>query len=333
MADGKTADLSQPGKHYPCHLPGVGFHDWPLEVKGELAYVECVKLTTKGGGIWRGSKTTPFNFTDADADLQDDQWAFAPDMEGREVFVRTPDGDEVDKVVKVEDIGLQWVIPQSFGGRSFPAGDTPERLIYSHNIYKRPGSAVNLLALRDQLNNLQSFGGNSSYITTRGQLQNMSPGAAMGYTGGQAYQPGGSLYSGPTGGAYVPQGGYLGSGSYAGMGSGLAAAGYPATPSPQQGSPTAPMGNALGGAVGSGMSGFNGLGLPSFSSTPHHLNFGQRLTELLLPGRQFDRKTGQFNGQGSIWRGVGQLATQLPIATGYEVYRKIRDGNKEKGTP
>jgi hypothetical protein len=36
----------------------------------------------------------------------------------------------------VDDIGEQWVVPLSFGGRSFAAGDDPKALIYSHNIAK-----------------------------------------------------------------------------------------------------------------------------------------------------------------------------------------------------
>ncbi len=301
MPDGKTAEVSRVGKFYPAHLPGLGFHEAALLARGALAYVECVKLITKRGGIWRGSKTTPFTFVDADADLKDGQWAYAPDMEGRKVFALTPLGDVEDEVVSVEDIGFQWVVPLSFGGRSFAAGDTPDCLIYSHNIAK--------FRQRNVSGNVYGFG--DSGMSAANQLMG-SASMSNGFYGQQG--PG-----------YTPLGGYLGSGSYEGMGQGLAAAGYPSNPamagwySQPQPSMQAPMQGPMQ-PVGSGGGWYPPQ--PNAPTQPPHLNFGQRLTEGILPGRQFDRRTGDFNGLWSVLRGVGQLGTGIPIATGWDLINR-----------
>ncbi len=303
LADGKTADLAQVGKDYPCHLPGEGFHDWPLEVRGQLAYVECVKLTTKTGAVLRCSKTTPFNFTDADADLKDGQWAYAPDMRGEMVYLRTPIGDVEDEVISVEDIGLQWVVPLSFGGRSFAAGDTPDCLIYSHNI--RKDNVANVTG--------QVYGFGDTGMSGSRQLSGALDQSHAAYN---SYNP-----SNP----YSGLGGYLGSGSYDGMGAGLAAAGYPSQ-SPTAGwytqpqpSMQTPMQTPM---QPGGSSGGWYPPQPNAPTPPPHLNFGQRLTEGILPGRQFDRRTGDFNGLWSVLRGVGQLGTGIPIATGWDLINR-----------
>jgi hypothetical protein len=39
--------------------------------------------------------------------------------------------------VEVEDIGEQLVVPISFGGRSFAAGESRMSMVYSHNVTKQ----------------------------------------------------------------------------------------------------------------------------------------------------------------------------------------------------
>lgn len=131
------------GHAYPAHLPESGFHAWPLQYRGDLVKQPCVRLTVKGGATLRVSASTPFTFPDATRDLQDGKWAYAPDMLGQSVFVLTPAGHEARVVELVEDIGEQLVVPLSFGGRSFAAGDCLDALIYSHNIVKDSYANVN----------------------------------------------------------------------------------------------------------------------------------------------------------------------------------------------
>lgn len=197
--------------YYPCHLPVIGFHDAEVTYRGNVIERDCVKLTTDKGAVLRLSATTPFNRPSATADLKEGDYDYAPDMLGRAVFVLTPTGHEIQVVTAVDDIGKHPVVPISFGGKSFAAGDTPEALIYSHNIYKDPNANPQLMG--------GGFGGYSDFMQEGGQLQgSIDASRANDIAGGGtgAYSDGSQPYSGP--------GGYLGSGSYAGMGAGLAAA-------------------------------------------------------------------------------------------------------------
>jgi hypothetical protein len=235
------------GHAYPVHLPEAGFHAWPLEYRGDLVKAPCVRLVVAGGASIRVSRTTPFTFPSASRDLQDGHWAFAPDMAGHSVFVLTPAGHEAREVERVEDIGEQWVVPLSFGGRSFAAGDNADALVYSHNIYKNlPRSGI--------FDDVQVLGLTGN---TLGGSMDQSHAAAANFGFGPTAQP---AYSGP--------GGYLGSGSYAGMGQGLAAANGDAPPTPAPPAPSAGFGLPPGPRLGTGNDSYGGTpqatgGLPA----------------------------------------------------------------------
>lgn len=139
MGDGTLASDTQVGDVHLCHVPCDGFEPHALESKSDRVLVPCVRLHLAGGGSWSGSRTTPFNFVSATEDLQGDEWAYAPDMADELVITQRGGRIDIEVVTWVEDIGLQWVIPQSFGGRSFPAGDTPDVLVFSHNAAKGGG--------------------------------------------------------------------------------------------------------------------------------------------------------------------------------------------------
>lgn len=136
LSNGMKAEQLPVGALYDCHHPLEGFHKSTLEAKGQEVLQPCVLLTTDEGAQLVCSITTPFNFVGAGSDLAEGGYALAPDMLGHDVFVRREDGVFTERVVAVDHVGEQLVIPLSFGGRSFPAGVTPDALIYSHNIMK-----------------------------------------------------------------------------------------------------------------------------------------------------------------------------------------------------
>ncbi len=225
-----------------CHTPEGGFHEGEAVAVGEPVLQECVELITQGGARLVCSVTTPFTFVGASKDLADNEWAHAPDMVGKLVYVLREDQLVTEQVVMIAYKGPLRVVPIDFGGKSFPAGANANALIYSHNIRKLPGSGVDLIGLRESIS--QQFGiswGDTDYITTSGQLAGMNPTQASAYAGGQSYQPGGANFVGDASGF----------GEWWGTGAGLAAAGAvdPAAPfgATEYGVPIPPPANFGGG--------------------------------------------------------------------------------------
>lgn len=231
------------GHAYPVHLPESGFHSWPLEYRADLVKVPCVRLTVAGGASIRCSRTTPFTSPSATRDLQDGHWAYAPDMLGQSVFVLTPTGHDARVVEAIDDIGEQWVVPLSFGGRSFAAGDNPDALIYSHNVYKMFDGSSQIDAAQQAIDGW-SNSPNSTYL---GGSMDQSHAAAANFGFGPTAAP-----------SYTPMGGYLGSGSYEGMGQGLAAAQGGAQPAQSPTASSPPPSGFGGGSASSG----GAFGLP-----------------------------------------------------------------------
>lgn len=116
--------------------PEEGFSIQKIQKLRPPTDAECVKITTELGAILRCSKHTPFNLKTAKYDKQDGHWKRAPDMLNEYVMVDRYGIISWEKVTKVENIGIHKVVPISFGGRSFAAGDTQNALIYSHNMAK-----------------------------------------------------------------------------------------------------------------------------------------------------------------------------------------------------
>jgi hypothetical protein len=150
------------------HTPEEGFALTPIEAVGEPILQPCVLLTTAKGAQLICSVSTPFTMVGAESD---DQTILAPAMNGELVYVKRGDKTKPERVVAVDDAGMQLVVPISFGGKSFPAGIQADALIYSHNMRKVEGQGVNLNAMYDNMT--QQFSrswGNSPYITTLSQM-------------------------------------------------------------------------------------------------------------------------------------------------------------------
>lgn len=135
MSDGVPAQLSVVGLSYATHDPDEGFATTPLKAKGDPILQPCVRLHTRLGGSIACSVSTPFTHVDALADSPEST-ILAPDMLGEKVRALRHGDRIIDTVVRIDNIGMQWVIPQDFGGRSFAAGDDMDFLIFSHNMAK-----------------------------------------------------------------------------------------------------------------------------------------------------------------------------------------------------
>lgn len=126
------------GQWMMTHRPEDGFSMQRLERISGAVETQGVRITTESGAILRCSVSTPFNLRSATVDKQPGHWLYAPNMEGQYVMVERDYTVNWERVVSVEDIGIILVVPTSFGGRSFAAGDDPEARIYSHNMIKGP---------------------------------------------------------------------------------------------------------------------------------------------------------------------------------------------------
>ncbi len=135
MDTGTRAIDAQAGDLHDTLDPEHGHAVLPVRVVGAAVLQPCVRIVTESGAALVCSRTTPFTDPDAPADLP--EWTtMAPDMLGKRVFVQRGDKVTVEAVVEVQDTGAREVIPLDFGGRSFPAGEDFDALIYSHNIMK-----------------------------------------------------------------------------------------------------------------------------------------------------------------------------------------------------
>lgn len=134
LDDGSRAIDAAVGDLHDCWTPVEGWTRKPILAVGVPHWEPAVRLTLADGSVLRCSATTPFTDPAAATDTQD--W-LAPSMTGRAAFNRSR---EALAVVSVEDIGMQWVVPIDFGGRSFGAGDVG--LVYSHNINKSHDGAI-----------------------------------------------------------------------------------------------------------------------------------------------------------------------------------------------
>lgn len=128
LDDGSLAVDAQVGDLHWCWTPEEGFTRQAIVAVGEMVQVPCVRVVLDDGSALQCSATTPF--TDPAALADGEGWD-APQMLGHAAFNGERD---VRVVVAVDDIGLQWVVPLDFGGRSFAAGEIG--LVFSHNVRK-----------------------------------------------------------------------------------------------------------------------------------------------------------------------------------------------------
>lgn len=173
LEGGVRASKAVTGLVATTHTPEEGFQLRAIEAVGEAVLQPCVLLITERNAMLVCSVTTPFTVVGAESD---NQTIPAPAMKGELVYVKRGKKTRIEKVKEVLDAGEQWVIPISFGGRSFPAGADAKTLIYSHNQRKIPGTGMDLIALREGITS--QFGvswGNSPYITTQSQMPGYVP--------------------------------------------------------------------------------------------------------------------------------------------------------------
>ena len=125
MVDGRTAGEWRPGDVSPCWSPEDGFRDRPCIAIAAQVMRPCVRLVLASGHALTLSADTPVYGT-----------VPASEMLGRPVFVARGEDIEIERIVRVDDAGWRRVVPLSFGGCSFPAGDSTDVLIFTHNVNK-----------------------------------------------------------------------------------------------------------------------------------------------------------------------------------------------------
>jgi hypothetical protein len=122
------------GQMYRTAVPGSPITEMPV-VKIENTFMrEGIRLETESGASIRVAELTQFNLPSAETDLQPGHAVEARNMLGQMVLVERAGAVRWEKVVDVKRLGMIEVVPISFGGRSFAAGETPDALIYSHNL-------------------------------------------------------------------------------------------------------------------------------------------------------------------------------------------------------
>lgn len=119
------------GQLYMTWSPEDGFRYEAVQAVGVPTPSRTLRLTTEGGAVLDVSESTPFNLEESQVDL--DVYAQPDELLGLKVMVDNYGMIYWDKVVSVEDLGVQLVMPISFGGRSFAAGHSRLSMIYSHN--------------------------------------------------------------------------------------------------------------------------------------------------------------------------------------------------------
>lgn len=125
MADGRTAAEWRAGDVSPCWAPENGFHSRSCLAAAAPMLRPCVRLVVASGHSITLSVDTPVFDT-----------VQARDMLGCPVFTARGEDIDIECVTRVDDVGWRWVVPLSFGGCSFPAGDSAEVLFFTHNVNK-----------------------------------------------------------------------------------------------------------------------------------------------------------------------------------------------------
>lgn len=127
MADGRTAAEWRIGDVSPCWALEHGFHSRPCLAAAAPMLRPCVRLVVASGHSITLSADTPVDCPNS---------VLAPDMLGRSIFVSRGEDVRSEHIVRIDDVGWRWVVPLSFDGCSFPAGDSAEALFFTHNVNK-----------------------------------------------------------------------------------------------------------------------------------------------------------------------------------------------------
>jgi hypothetical protein len=123
------------GEYYRTVVPGTEIRMMPIVSIEPSFMTEGVRIVTESGAALRISAITRFNLHNALSDLDPETSKEAKNMLGELVLVEHQnEGSRWEKVVSVENVGIIEVVPISFGGRSFAAGEDPGAKIFSHNL-------------------------------------------------------------------------------------------------------------------------------------------------------------------------------------------------------
>jgi hypothetical protein len=129
MRDGRTADEWREGDETLCWTPDDGDHTRACLRAGAAFQARCVRLVMPSGSLTL-SADTPIDLPGRR------ESRLAEHMLGEFVRARMDAASWIEPVLAVDDVGWRWVVPLSFGGASFPAGDQAGVLFDSHNTYK-----------------------------------------------------------------------------------------------------------------------------------------------------------------------------------------------------
>lgn len=124
-----------------CYTPEEGFKSHPIEQAHPPRLQPCWRLVTQFGAALVCSESTPFTLPDGES-------VRAPAMLGQIVFVKRGSYVMTEKVVSCEFDGEHAIVPLGFGGRSFPAGESADAMIYSHNLMKATNGAADIARMR-----------------------------------------------------------------------------------------------------------------------------------------------------------------------------------------
>jgi hypothetical protein len=103
----------------------------PAKIVGKN-FQPCVRLVAANGAAIVVSDSTPVETDDKGS------WKFAGSMIGQPI-ASLIEGQRVwTEVISVEDVGSKEVIRISLGGRSFPAGEDPRAMLFTHNYSTKP---------------------------------------------------------------------------------------------------------------------------------------------------------------------------------------------------
>jgi hypothetical protein len=129
MHDGRNAEEWREGDESLCWTPDAGDHVRACLRAGSPFLARCVRLVMASGSLTL-SADTPIDLPDRR------ESRLAEDMLGEFMRARLGAAAWIEPVLAVDDVGWRWVVPLSFGGASFPAGDQAGVLYDSHNTYK-----------------------------------------------------------------------------------------------------------------------------------------------------------------------------------------------------
>jgi hypothetical protein len=99
--------------------------------KANRAFVECVKVHTESGKVFRFSTTAPIK-------VQGGADVWAEYLLGEMIMVKIAGRWQWSRVTFVEPIGMQWVMHITCDNLYFLVGDEPDAYTAHHNIKYTP---------------------------------------------------------------------------------------------------------------------------------------------------------------------------------------------------